>query len=61
MLHAIQTQRFYFTEIFWLDQTKHFVFEFDYQPKWIIEDDQTLPPFIMQVNDEAGLAHHEGP
>jgi len=58
MLHANQTQEFYFTEIFWLDPTDHFTFEFGHQSKWSIEDDQTIRPFIMQVNGEVGLAHH---
>jgi hypothetical protein len=31
MLHAIPAQGVYFTDIFWLDQTKHFVFEFGHE------------------------------
>jgi len=44
MLHANQAQEFYFTEIFCLDSTKHFAFEFGDQSKWSIEDDQTIHP-----------------
>jgi hypothetical protein len=61
MLHAIQTQGFYFTEIFWMDKDQALCFEFGQKSKRSIADDQTVPLFIKKVNGEDGLAHHEDP